>query len=147
MCLDIDPSYHPNYGKNKSAFIAEQPILVYKRLINCDNTHGYSPYQQVRWDFGVEMRVPRFTYVDDSCMEVAQGLHAFFTKNAERSRYHTLYPAVIPVGARFYIGTNGEIVATAMTVYKTTEDMLKAFGANKIGAPIPRHTLKKRRNR
>ena len=143
MCLDINVSYHPNYGKKCQAFVAQQPILVYKRLNNPTKTGGMAPYQGTRWDFGVEKRVRNFTYWGSQRQSVKEGLHSFFTKNAGRC-YGDVFPAVIPVGARFFIGTNGEIVSTALTVYRTEKEMLAAYGADKLGPAIKRHTLTKR---
>lgn len=144
MCLDIDVRYHPNYGKKGQAFVAQQPILVYKRLNNPTKTGGKAPYQGTPWEFGVEKRVRNFTYGWSSRRtSVEAGLHAFFNKDANRC-YGDVFPAVIPVGARFFIGTDGEIVSTALTVYRTQKDMLAAFGADKIGPAIRRHTLTKR---
>lgn len=143
MCLDIDVSYHPNAGKKGSAFIAQQPIFVHKRLMFADMTSGFAPYQGTRWDFGVEKRVRNFTYRGSERQCVEEGLHSFFTKTADRC-YGDVFPAVIPVGARFFIGTNGEIVSTALTVYRTKKEMLAAYGADKLGPAIKRHTLTKR---
>jgi hypothetical protein len=144
MCLHIDVRYHPKYGKKGQAFVAKQPILVYKRLNYADNTGGNAPYQGTRWDFGVKKRISNFTYGWSSRRRtVYAGLHAFFTKDANRC-YGEVFPAVIPVGARFFIGTDGEIVSTALTVYRTEKEMLKAFGVDKLGPVIRRHTLTKR---
>lgn len=143
MCLDIDVRYHPNYGKKGSAFIAQQPILVYKRLNNPTKTGGVAPYKGTRWDFGVEQRVPRFGYWTAQRRTIDVGLHAFFTKDASRC-YGDVFPAVIPVGAHFFLGTDGEVVSTALTVYRTEKDMLAAFGAKAVGPAIRRHTLTKR---
>lgn len=145
MCLNIDVCYHPNYGKKGQAFIAKQPILVYKRLSSSDNKGGRAPYMGTKWVFGVEKRVPYFTYDvwGGIRLGVEAGLHAFWRKDAERLRSHKsdAFPAVIPVGAKFFIGERGEIVSTALTVYRTEEDMLRAFNAKKVGTPIPRSTL------
>lgn len=144
MCLHIDVRYHPNYGKKGQAFVAQQPILVYKRLNNPTGLGGTSPYYGTLWEFGVEQRVSNFTYGWSSRQQrVEAGLHAFFTKNADRC-YGDVFPAVIPVGARFFIGKDGEIVSTALTVYRTEKDMLAAFGVTKVGPAISRHTLTKR---
>ena len=143
MCLDIDVRYHPNYGKKGSAFIAQQPILVYKRLNNPTKTGGVAPYKGTRWDFGVEQRVPRFGYWTAQRRTIDVGLHAFFTKDASLC-YGDVFPAVIPVGASFFLGTDGEVVTTALTVYRTEKDMLAAFGAKAVGPAIRRHTLTKR---
>lgn len=146
MCLNIDRSYHPKYGKKGQAFVAQQPILVYKCLTEVDVyiTGGLSPYQGTLWEFRVEKRVRNFTYGWGARTRVFAGLHAFFTKDAERCRDAVVFPAVIPVGARFFIGERGEIVSTAMTVYRTEQDMLAAFGVDKIGPAIHRNTLTKR---
>ncbi len=149
MCLVIDSKYHPR-GGHTPAFVADRPIVVYKRLINVDSNSGVSPYQHVRWHFGKVMTVPNFSY---DCWsdrwDVEQGLHAFFKKDAPRARnpQYTLYPAVIPVGARFYLGQDGEIVSTALTVYLNEAELLAAHGAAAMGEPVPRSSLKRSKTR
>lgn len=148
MCLDIDVRYHPKYGAKGQAFIAQQPILVFKRLKHATDTGGMSPYQGTDWEFGVEKRVRNFSYGKSSygkslTSSVYAGLHAFFTMDAYRCMGN-VFPAVIPVGARFFIGKHGEIVSTAMTVYRTEQDMLAAFGVDKLAPAIHRHKLTKR---
>ncbi|QDJ96251.1 hypothetical protein Xoosp13_64 [Xanthomonas phage Xoo-sp13] len=71
---------------------------------------------------------------------VEAGLHAFFSKNPKRITGHgvSLYPAVIPVGAQYWIGENGEIVSSKLTVYRNDEECLAAFNAKKYGKPIRR---------
>ncbi len=144
MCLDIDVRYHPKYGKKGQAFVAQQPILVYKRLEKCDKDGGRAPYRGTRWNFGVPMTVPHFTYSGGMLHRVEAGLHSFFTKEARRCYGGRVFPAVIPVGARFFIGNEGEVVSTSLTVYRNQTEMLAAFGAKKIGPAIRRHTLTKR---
>jgi hypothetical protein len=146
MCLDIDKRYHPKYGKGKS-FVADRPLLVYKRLLsNGQGVGGLSPYMKTQWYFGVTKTVPRFGFDGDTQKTAIEaGLHAFFTKNASRAGHTyngTLFPAVIPVGARFFIGTDGEIAATAMTVYRNEAELLKAHGVTKMGDPVPREYYK-----
>lgn len=144
MCLHIDVRYHPNYGKKGQAFVAQKPILVYKWLRYADKTGGIAPYQGTRWYFGVEKRISNFTYGWSSRRTVVNaGLHAFFTKDAIRC-YGKVFPAVIPVGAHFFIGKDGEIVSNALTVYRTEKKMLDAFGVDKLGPTIHRHKLTKR---
>jgi hypothetical protein len=146
MCLNIDVNHHPKYGSRGQAFVAKQPILVYKRLSSADDKGGHAPYMGTRWLFGVEKRVPYFTYdgfTSSPRRYVEAGLHAFWHKDARRLRNfrNQAFPAVIPVGAKFFIGEGNEIVSTALTVYRTEEDMLRAFNAKKVGTPIPRDTL------
>lgn len=155
MCLNIDPDFHPSYSKGKAA-VADRPILVYKHLISRDGHSGVSPYQYARWVFGEEKTVRKFEYSDSNSYyrnstktRVGCGLHAFFTKDANRAPLDraNLYPAVIPVGARFWIGRYGEIVATAMTVYKDEKSLLAAYGATAVGEGIPRSNYKQKRSR
>jgi hypothetical protein len=134
MCLSIDVKYH----SKKKPHVAKQPILVWKWLKVLNNNYGRSPYMYTLWRFGTEYTA-KFSY--DNYDNVEAGLHAFFTKDAHRIRwndYAILYPAVIPVGAKYWIGTDGEIVSTALTVYRTEQDCLKAFNATEFAKPIPR---------
>lgn len=149
MCLIMDADYHPNFHKGK-ALVADRPIVVYKRLDCVTANGGVSPYQAHKWMFGVMQRVNNFTYRNpihryaiDNKNAVSKGLHAFFDKKGLRAKGHSLYPAVIPVGARFWLGWDGEIVSNAMTVYKNMPALLAAHGATKLGAPVSRSKYKK----
>lgn len=145
MCLNVDSNYHPNGTVRGQAFIATQPILVYKRLTSPNHTSARAPYRGTRWVFGVTQKVRNFTYcpVDQYCVNA--GLHAFFHQTAKRISYGGgVFPAVIPAGARFFIGLNGEIVSTELTVYRNQTHLFKSLGIKEFGAPIHRNTLTKR---
>lgn len=137
MCLSIDFKYH---SKGKP-HVATQPILVWKWLNGFSKFNARSPYMSYLWFFNHRYNA---TFRYDECDRVEDGLHAFFTKKANRAKgihntlHAKLYPAVIPVGANYWIGTDGEIVSTALTVYRTEQDCLKAFNATEFAKPIPR---------
>ena len=135
MCLHIDSEYHPKYGFGHP-FVADRPLVVWKRLMDVTSTDGYSPYQGTRWVFGKE-RSARFTFADRRRL-VEAGLHAFFSENAPRVFNNKLYPCVIPIGAQFFIGEGGEVVANRMIVYFTEAKMLSAFRVKKMGNPVKR---------
>jgi hypothetical protein len=59
---------------------------------------------------------------------VNEGLHSFMEESdADASLYgvEQYYPAIIPKGTRFFIGTDGDIVSEALVVYETLEDALQ----------------------
>lgn len=145
MCLEIDIDYHYD-GKRSGPLVAKAPILVYKRLKNVDSTGGTAPYMGTRWVFGVKMTAK----LDKDKLNnytIEEGLHAFFNKTGYRVRGYesALYPAVIPAGAKFYLGEDGEIACTELTVYRNDAECLAAFGAKSYGAPVDRDSYVKGR--
>lgn len=149
MCLYVDYTFHSNLSSG-IPLVAKQPILVWKRLNPCNRNHGYSPYMGTRWDYGKEKTVHRFTYGGGARRRdyrvVEGGLHAFTSRNAKRASYggdDIIYPAVIPVGARFWLGYHDEIVSDKMTVYRTEKDLFTALGITGYANPIRKADLSK----
>ena len=145
MCLYVADKIHPN-RRSGIPLVAKQPILVWKRLDNCNDTHGYSPYRGTRWDYGKEKTVHRFTYAGGGRQTgygvVEAGLHAYTSVTAIRiPSGGNIYPAVIPVGARFWLGYHDEIVSDKMTVYRTVPDLFTALGITKFAKPIRKADL------
>ncbi|QDJ96250.1 hypothetical protein Xoosp13_63 [Xanthomonas phage Xoo-sp13] len=146
MCLIINDKYHTD----RTPKVATQPILVWKVLESATEKQAVSPYQGATWRFGVQKKVNfSFTQTGD-ITSVGAGLHAFISKDCRSiSRmvinwyhvYATVYPAVIPVGAEYFIGSNDEIVSTQLTVYKTVAECLAAFGATEFAPGIPLNSL------
>lgn len=152
MCLDINKNFHPN-GESK---IAMQPIIVWKSLEHGNRLCGLSPFRGAYWYFGKEKTAT--LDVNSRATQVERGLHAHILDRTGRwneelkkkytvngclwSIYGNLYPAVIPAGAEFFIGTKGDIVATEMTVYKDMESLLQAFNATEAGEGITSETVK-----
>lgn len=150
MCLKFDRNFHPIETKLQ-AFMAYSPILVYKRLVKSQKPNvAYSPYYNAAWTFGVQKK-SKFTFIrnDNNALlnGVNWGLHAFITTDTEIaprayvSPGQKIYPAIIPVGARFYLGIDGEIVSDIMTVYKNKRQLLAAFGVKEYGSGITRNSL------
>ena len=145
MCLYVVDAFHPN-RRSRIPLVAKQPILVWKQLDNCNDTHGYSPYRGTRWDYGKEKTVHRFTYGGGARRRdyrlVEGGLHAFTSVTAIRiPSGGNICPAVIPVGARFWLGCYDEIVSDKMTVYRTVPDLFTALGITKFAKPIRKADL------
>lgn len=49
---------------------------------------------------------------------------------------------MIPAGTKFVIGREGDIVAEALTVYRTEADMFAALGIKKLAKGIKHETIK-----
>ena len=133
MCLYIDTTYHPTLNPKTAKF----PILVYKSLEYSDNHMGYiSPYMRLEYEFGV--KYSSYLIVDDENDSVEDGLHACTTRESAenhcyRSNYGDIFPAIIPVGAMFFIGEKNEIVSTELIVYKNLRALTRVHGKIRKG--------------
>ncbi len=155
MCLYVDSDRHPRKGdKNRRAYrrprTVTSPILVYKVLKHENNTeYAISPYRKFRWMFGVE-HTAKFSHDVDNYYDehtIDAGLHAYRNMqkaNDLKSCGHgrRVYYAVIPVGAKVYMGCNDEIVATRMTVYASMAQ-LKAVHGDVSETPVDYKKLTK----
>lgn len=144
MCLDIDSSIHK---RNRSA-VAKIPLVVYKVLKNVDATGGYAPYRNTRWTFGKAQSVEKFGIVHcDFGDFIENGLHAFIGQPYRaRTLVHSrrgamICPAIIPAGARFYVGEADDVVANNLIVYAGMESLLAAYGIKKMDPAISRHSV------
>lgn len=139
MCLHIDEQFHPN----RKAFIADRPLLVYKVLHKTMNT---SPCRYKRYEFGVSNKVPHFSYDYDG--DVEQGLHAYTSLHAAQCSYWKTYsnrtivrPAIIPAGARVWLGYSDEICATELIVYRNGKELRDAYGVSKYALPMTKSQI------
>lgn len=139
MCLYVDPDRHARKGgKTRRAYrrarTVTSPILVYKVLKRVGGSdYAISPFRNFRWLFGKE-HTAKFShdyYYDEH--NIDQGLHAF--RNIEKANVlkycgygRRVYYAVIPVGAKVYMGSNDDIVSTKMTVYASLGDLQAVHG-------------------
>ena len=141
MCLYVDADRHGRKGgKANKAFrrprTVTSPILVYKVLKYVNSCeYAISPYRNFHWFFGKE-RTAKFGHDVDNYYDghsIDEGLHAFRNmQNAnllKSSGYgRRVYYAVIPVGAKVYMGDNDDIVSTKMTVYASLSDLQAVHG-------------------
>lgn len=141
MCLHIDSNHHIGIKKVK-ARVAGYDMLVYK-VLRRRSGKLLAPYRRTRWFIGKPMVADMLVSVkndepyatdreDFETDPIHVGVHAMLTPDgaARLARQiafnqNGVYPAVIPAGARFWIGRRGDIVATEMTVYKTVKDALQ----------------------
>lgn len=162
MCLDVlalrhnkvRTETHP-YSFHKinirEPFIATQPLVVKKRV---DSTRGSSgkeflrsPYQGTAIILGqlltTTMTANGSRYSNNTTIE--QGFHAYlYSADRKDWRYRnrlnrkgvvTIY-GVIPAGAKYYIGSNKEVVAESIIYYRNLPSLRKAFNIKKFGEPV-----------
>ncbi len=155
MCLYVDPDRHARKGgKARRAYrrarTVTSPILVYKVLKYVNSCeYAISPYRNFHWFFGKE-HTAKFSHDLDNYYDghtIDEGLHAF--RNMQNANLlkscgygRRVYYAVIPAGAKVYMGSNDEIVSTKMTVYASMDD-LKAVHGEVSTTPIDYRKLTK----
>lgn len=137
MCLSIDTTLHPLFrtdGVSRKPRTCTRPILVWKRL---EPLRGYdakryattkngaciglSPYRQTPYYNGRVMTAQfsfRDSYYSANHDNVEAGLHAMTCKPLIERTGERSVPAIIPVGAKFYISDDGEIVSNQLIAYK-----------------------------
>lgn len=139
MCLYVDPDRHARKGdKNRRAYrrarTVTSPILVYKVLKRVGGSeYAISPFRNFHWLFGKE-HTAKFShnyYYDEH--NIDEGLHAFGNRQKanDLKSYgygRRVYYAVIPVGAKVYMGMDDDIVSTKMTVYASLNDLQAVHG-------------------
>ena len=155
MCLYVDADRHGRKGGKANKALRRprtvtSPILVYKVLKSSgDPNSAISPYRNFRWTFGVE-HTAKFSHEVDNYYDehtIDAGLHAF--RNIQKANDliscgygRRVYYAVIPVGAKVYMGSDDDIVSTKMTVYASMDD-LKAVHGEVSTTPIDYRKLTK----
>ncbi len=140
MCLQISKVFSSkkkclDYFKNPT--IAKQEILVYKLLEFPDYSKSgalksaISPYQCFRYERGFQYTESEFSELithenNKHHLYVYQGLHAYADKNAAIKMQGTLLrldnhlilvEMRIPRGAKYFLGTNDEIVTNKLIWY------------------------------
>lgn len=163
MCLYIDAKAHgPKdfHGKREGrrdyhhARVATRDIVVYKILRRADSSSGLSPYQYTRYDFGKKYTTSKLVNHKLTATRsgwggptIEEGLHAFHNYDDAVSRTNRmganarLYYAIIPKGSKLFFGTRGEIVSSALIVYRTKNDLVKNHGP--IGDPVRKSHIAK----
>lgn len=159
MCLTIDTLIHETdiYVKDKNrqtlckpqSFIADRPLLVWKRLRYNGKTYN-APYRGTVYKMGVQYSAR--LGVSDTGFFVYEGLHAFVLEStANRSikcalfRSNKICPAVIPKGASVYFGEDGDVVSTRLTVYANMQLLLRAYGVKTLAPAVARNRVNARK--
>ena len=153
MCLIVDLNYHEvkNLNSNKPLKVVAlktlRPLKVYKviELVKDDDGdfEGYqTPYQYLPVNFvnnkfhikGVGFETESCLQYDDGVFFIRCGAHAFYklaacqreVKNCIALEWDfRIHPAVIPANTSFYVGRDGDIVASRLEVFEDEESFQK----------------------
>jgi len=148
MCLTVSDIIHEPVQNTagfyyRHAITADKPILVTK-FLECRRFNGgwMTPFQyhQVRFHNGVTTIKPKAghpfdervsawrTFRGDWCpTDISYGIHSFYHKDQverEMRHYHketwdiSPFKAIIPKGAKYYIGTDGDTVSNSLVVFE-----------------------------
>ena len=112
MCLQIESKYH----RTREPLIAGYNILAYKKFYS-DGNNLRSPYYNhlYRYNKLYSARIGYVIHNRDNL--IGAGLHASLSRHAARQHGGKLvHQVIIPMGARFFIGTNRDIVANKMLI-------------------------------
>lgn len=138
MCLYVKQEFktrkeardHRNHFK-----IADKNIRVYKALevyrnwVDDKFCDYISPHRGVIYKRGHKHSVPNFTFcvgraftIGKWGIEINRGLHAYVSEYAARQNWsdelkvksHQICEMYIPKGAKYFLGTDGEIVSTEL---------------------------------
>lgn len=142
MCLHVNKNVHP--GRKRR--IATRPLVVHKDLISrwsdrWPNTEWVSPYhrhtQNSTWRIGVANKetLTKGGHLLGGCPTIYKGLHSALPRR-KRLGYTKRLWAVIPAGARFYVGLNKDIVSDQLIVFDTKKAMLSYLGVKSLAPPI-----------
>lgn len=104
--------------------LAQHDLMVWKKLRKKSvfSWKWFAPYMGTRWHFGVEKQVDVADELPfrDYTPFVHEGLHAYYDGGYESCRdgHNKLFPAIIPKGSLFWIGSHREVVSNRLTVYR-----------------------------
>ena len=126
MCLYVHRAYHRSFHPVPA--IAREDKHVYKVLLT-NGSKYITPYRQTQVIFTDDIGILSATLIN-ILITVTCGIHAF--RNYERAmrsgaflpdpRYKLIIcNAVIPKGTKYFIGTNDDIVAEKLIIFKTEE--------------------------
>ena len=143
MCLILSRYHASPYQKKPKAYIAKDDILVYKGIIEFTEGRWVTPYYRTPVDFkepGVAMLMVRqFSYTRtcwNKIIGVERGIHTYTIPNCDILLNDKICKAVIPMGSRFYIGTQADVVSDNLLIFYGPEAVAKFYGGVKNG-PIP----------
>ncbi len=141
MCLKIDDKLHPH----RRIRIAKRPLIVRKDLDeryshSTRERHYVSPYypggKNGTWKCGElhEQELAKKPTISGRSSFVYVGLHSALPDRIQVGDKRLW--AVIPAGARFYIGRVRDIVSDKLVVFDDYNKMLSYLGVSSLGAPI-----------
>lgn len=134
MCLNSKKRFKTSKeaGEYKGE-IAKKDIVVYKVLDRATETCGQAPYQSdFYYEKGMhytesELKIVVQKGLNDYCLQIHQGLHAFVSKNNHGiNEYMAMHKKhcgskaiemIIPKGSIYYLGTNNDIVTNNLIWY------------------------------
>lgn len=141
MCLFISTkAHHEKDGVYKAKKVGKKPILVWKLLEYNECIQGYAtPYQYTPVNFKNGFRCvngygfsPKAYGTERA--RVCKGTHAYRTEKravegiANALEYDWVFkkfPAVIPSGEQYFVGQDGDIVASQMIIFKSKRGLNK----------------------
>lgn len=119
---------------NEHAWTAERPILVYKILEDKGFFTKLTPFMnfKIKFKHGRSQqyvsKLGKSVYENGSIVEIGEGLHAMYNKTMAKIISNNLvcreiktnvYYAVIPKGAKYYVGVNHDIVSDRQIIFRT----------------------------
>lgn len=111
-----------NFNTSIKPKIATKDIEVYKMLTSLGNGILVSPFQEARYQIGVEKRADMLNIYKEGSSEhfrVEEGLHSYSSLRTARERrcWHTnIYKAIIPKGSEYFIGLDNEVVSKHLII-------------------------------
>lgn len=137
MCLYIHPAYHKkDIFNHYKPLVAEENILVYKWLHPIGDIY-ITPFQYKRVPLycgQTLLSIKRFKVIYNlgDIARINQGIHAKTVSEKdlnkdfleEIKRVAEEHLAVIPKGARFYIGDEQDVVSDRLFIYESKQDFL-----------------------
>lgn len=139
-----------DFKTSRGARVLTSPILVVKGLRAMSGGRVYSPIQNYEYHYGNEVSASMDTRIPHD-HTIHEGLHAF-QKVRDLQNYFYItsdmdlgydyrgsnfgfrngnvyaFPAVIPAGASLWVGEDGDVCATSLTVYRDLKSVADAFG-------------------
>lgn len=159
MCLTIDKKRHHQretgeFTKNRpKEFVADRPLIIMKRVrfrrIDAVRKQYRSPYYdtliRLKQLYKCTMNVRFSEYNSEVYRSVVErGFHGFLMSATVSDWYNrptllksnitTIY-GVIPVGAKYYIGCNKEVVSNEVMYFETLQDIANHYNVEKLADP------------
>lgn len=127
MCLRVDKTFKIREEVREffnKPLIAKKEIKVHKVLC-FENNKYYSPYRGMKYQKGFHYTNNKFTKdiffcIDRWYLNINAGLHSFVFGKIPPQYSSTSYKVVemyIPKGAKYFLGTNNEIVSDNLIWY------------------------------
>ena len=130
MCLFVrseDPA---------TPFTVKRPIVVWKDLEMTNGRMHPPHFSSFTYVFG-RTHTSKLEYCDHN---VSKGLHAYITGDEDRiPAWGTLYPAIVPVGAKVYFGAASyyDLAADKLIVFRSKAHLLARYPGARFNRPRP----------